>query len=428
MTPERYYVKVWDQTPTDVYFHNRLCKKKIVVNQGGTYSSKTYSIVQNIIDFAIENPLSVSTITAGSYPQLKQDALRIFKKLIIEPLVNRWIQNPESVVGAYRFYNGSIIEFAIYDDIGKARGAKRDLLYISEANNLHYDIAEQLIKRTEKKVFIDYNPVSEFWVHEELLHLPITGYIQSNYKHNQYNTAEKVSEIEGYYARYLETRSEYDLNKWKVYGLGETGIVEGLVFPNIRRITEFPDNYYLRQSTSGHHFVYGVDFGYSFDPTAIVKTGVRNGNNESGVDRLVGKQMFYQTGFNSFELSSLLPTLGITKQDILIADPSHGEAIDVLAGKGWNIKRAAKPSGSIKSGIELINKHGIDLTVDSNEWLTEQKQYQYRKTLGRYDKNVPIDKYNHAWDAARYAASYLINGSEGKPSQIQRRRRRAVVA
>jgi hypothetical protein len=113
MTPERYYVKVWEQTPTDVYFLNRLCKKKIVVNQGGTYSSKTYSIVQNIIDFAIENPLSVSTITAGSYPQLKQDALRIFKKLISEPLVNRWIQNPESVVGAYRFYNGSIIEFAI---------------------------------------------------------------------------------------------------------------------------------------------------------------------------------------------------------------------------------------------------------------------------------------------------------------------------
>jgi hypothetical protein len=90
--------------------------------------------------------------------------------------------------------------------------------------------------------------------------------------------------------------------------------------------------------------------------------------------------------------------------------------------------RAAKPSGSIKSGIELINKHGIDLTVDSNDWLIEQKQYQYRKTLGRYDKNVPIDKFNHAWDAARYAASYLINGSEGKPSQIQRRRRRAVVA
>lgn len=425
---EAHKVAIWDETPTDVYFHNRFCKKKIVINQGGTYSSKTYSIIQNIIDFAIENPLSISTVTAGTYPQLTQDALRIFKKLISDKKVGMWFTNAELKRGPYQLHNGAIIEFAIFNSIGKARGSKRDLLYISEANNLPYDIAEQLIKRTEQKVFIDYNPVTEFWAHEELLHLAITGYIQSNFKHNQYNTEEKVNEILGYYKRYLETGSEYDLNKWKVYGLGETGIVEGLVFPNIRRITEFPDPYYLRRLNDGNHFAFGIDFGYAHDPTAICKIGVRNGLNESGVDRLVGKQIFYQSGYNSFDLNNLLPSLGITKKDTLIADPSHGEAIDVLVRKGWNAIRAAKPSGSIKSGIELINKHGIDITVDSAEWLTEQKEYQYRKTLGRYDKNIPIDKSNHLWDGARYASSYIINGSVGKATQQPRRRRRVAVS
>ena len=240
-------IKLFDNL-TDVYYFNRFSKAKITVNQGGTYSSKTYSIIQNIIDFAIENNNTISTITAFTYNKLEEDSLRHFKRIMQEDKVRRWFVDPSLVRGPYRLINGSIIEFRVYDSVGKARGPKRDLLYISEANMVPWDIADQLITRTEMKVYIDYNPVNEFWVHDELLHRDNVELIISNYTHNKFITKEKIQEIEGYYLRYLETKSDYDLNKWRVYGLGQTGIVEGMVIPHVRRISQFPDPYYLKNN------------------------------------------------------------------------------------------------------------------------------------------------------------------------------------
>ena len=391
-------IKLFDNL-TDVYYFNRFSKAKITIDQGGTYSGKTYSTIQNIIDFALENNNSVSTITAFTYNKLEEDSLRHFKRIIQDDKIARWFIDPSLVRGPYRLVNGSMIEFRVYDSVGKARGPKRELLYISEANMVPWDIADQLITRTEMKVYIDYNPVNEFWVHDELLHRDNVELIISNYTHNKFITKEKIQEIEGYYLRYLETKSDYDLNKWRVYGLGQTGIVEGMVIPHIRRISQFPDPYYLKNNA----YVYGLDFGFTHDPTAICKIGIRNGNNETGEGRIVGKQIFYRTGVNSFDLPDLFPALGITKKDTIVADRANGEAIDLLNRKGYNVLKADKGPGSIKPGIELINKHGIDITVDSEEWFIEQKNYEYRKTLGRYDKNMPLDKFNHLWDGCRYA-------------------------
>lgn len=415
-------VKLFDNL-TDVYYFNRFSKAKITIDQGGTYSGKTYSTIQNIIDFALENNNSVSTITAFTYNKLEEDSLRHFKRIIQDDKIARWFIDPSLVRGPYRLVNGSMIEFRVYDSVGKARGPKRELLYISEANMVPWDIADQLITRTEMKVYIDYNPVNEFWVHDELLHRDNVELIISNYTHNKFITKEKIQEIEGYYLRYLETKSDYDLNKWRVYGLGQTGIVEGMVIPHVRRISQFPDPYYLKNNAH----VYGLDFGFTHDPTAICKVGIRNGNNETGEGRIVGKQMFYRTGVNSFDLPDLFPALGITKKDTIVADRANGEAIDLLNRKGYNVLKADKGPGSVKSGIELINKHGIDITVDSEEWFIEQKNYEYRKTLGRYDKNMPLDKFNHLWDGCRYAANFLLYGIGAERQQVRRRQRTAIA-
>lgn len=417
-------MKLWDDF-TDLYAWNTNCTKPIVINQGGTYSGKTIALDQTIIDRAVFDHGSTSTITSQDLPNLKRDALREFKALINQPKVSPFFINPKLDIGPYKLYNGSLIEFVCFDSPKDAEGAKRDYLYVNEAPGLKWDIFFELKKRTEKQVFIDYNPSYEFWAHTELMHLPETQVFISTFMDNKFCTEKKKDEILSWYQKWITTKDEYWLNQWRVYGQGKTGIVSGAVFPNIRRISEFPAEYYLQSASDGTKYIYGLDFGYNPDPIAICKVGFRAEN-----DRIVSEEIFYESKVNSFDLYSILPELGIRKGiDIIVADSANMEAIDLLVRHGYRMVAAKKDPGSVLKRIELINKHGLDITHYSNNFFIEQKQYVYKNKSGRSDRPEPVDRSNHLFDSLGYASMYFKYGWGEMRTPITRpQRQRSAVA
>ncbi len=414
-------VDIWD-TVTDVYWWNKATREPIVVNQGGTYSGKTISILQVLIDRAIEEPGARVTVTATDFPKLYDDPLKEFKKLISKPTVSPFFIDHTLDRGPYKLKNGSEFTFRCFQNFEDAKGAKRQYLYACEATGIPWDVFDELMTRTEKQTFIDYNPTARFWAHDKLNHRDDCQLIISTFLDNPYCEDKKRNEILGWFQDYLANGNEDALNKWRVYGQGKTGTVSGMVIPNYKIINKFPDPYFLRSTPDGLTHVYGMDFGYTTDPTTVIKLGVRSENN-----RLATHQLFYETGFNSFDLPELFPELGIVKgKDIVIADSANLEAIDLLARHGYRMVAAKKDPGSVKAGIELINKHGLDVTQSSDEYLDELKRYKYKKQNGIFNKDMPIDAFNHCIDPTRYAATYFLYGwgeMRGKVKKIQKPRR-----
>lgn len=384
---------IWD-TCTSVYKylkHDIPEGTEIIVAQGGTSSSKTISILQILAEKAIQEPGAVITVVGQDLPNLKRGALRDFKSLInkSDPL-KLFITNPKAKEGPFEFTNGSLVEFVSLGSAQDAKSGKREYAFFNEANGIPYDIFLEIEQRIKKLTFIDYNPTAKFWVHTEVLPLPkVHGFI-STFMHNEYIDPKTVSRIKSYYTKWKQTGQEYWRNKWLVYGLGKTGIVDGIVFPEWDVIDQFPE---LSQLSN---FGYGLDFGFANDPMAIVKCG-----NLKGSNRFIGQEILYETGINAYSLDELFPQLGINKTDPIVADSANLDAIDWLAKKGWNIIPADKPPGSIKQGIELVNQLGISVVRGSRNFIHELGSYVYKTRAGLLDKNVPVDKDNHLLDAMR---------------------------
>lgn len=395
---------------TPVYYWNRDSKKRFVVNQGGTSSSKTYSIDQVLGIKAIKEK-AVITVVAKTANALERGALRDFKTLIDSSSNFRaLIEDPSLVRGPYRFKSGSVIEFVNLNDPDNAKHGKRDYLFLNEANTIDYEAARQLMIRTRNQIFIDYNPDARFWVHDELQGKEDCDFFISNFKHNPWCPEETVKDLLEYKRkwetsgnqnlrkRYVRTGKPEDFlawdrtsnkfwkNKWYVYGLGLTGIVEGVIFDDIHWINHLPLGMIKK--------AYALDFGFKNDPTALAKCGMKRGN-------VYGKELIYETGLTTPDLIHRIKLLGINKKDLIIADPANPDAIAQMQRKGFNVVPATKGPGSVEAGLDALRGHDIYLTRDSKNWKKEQENYKYAKKNGQWT-NKPIDAWNHLWDDLRY--------------------------
>lgn len=376
-----------DYTP--VYYWNRDADTFYVVNQGGTSSSKTVSILKVLCRKALECSNKVFTIVGQDMPNLKVGALRDFRNLMSEsPLLQHMVENWKSIIGPYRWRNGNTFEFKSYDNWQDAKSGKRDYLFINEADGIEYDIALQLILRTKDQVFIDYNPSSEFWVHHHIIPLDNASLFISNYRHNQYVPDMVVDQLLEYQRKWLETGDIYWKNKWMVYGLGKTGVVEGVVFEHV--------NWVKRMPQTGRFIGYGLDFGFANDPTAMCRAMLVDGE-------IYAEQILYDRGMTSLDLLQIFPKIGVSKNLPIFADASQSEAIAVLQRKGYNVIRGKRFQGAIQAGIDLIHSYGVNITHASRHWKDEQRLYTYKKRNGVYI-NEPEDAHNHLWDALRYWA------------------------
>lgn len=353
-------------------------RKKII--QGGTSAGKTFGILPILIDKAIKNEGLEISVVSESYPHLRKGAIRDFLKVM--KITGRYVDSHwNRTISTYTFSNGSFIEFF---PATEQRGARRNILYVNEANFITFEAYSQLADRTDGDIYIDYNPTHRFWVHEELLNEPNTELLILTYKDNEGLSETTKQELE--YKRIKAKKSEYWKNWCRVYLDGLDGRLEGVVFENWSEIDFVPDEAKL--------VGYGMDFGFTNDPTTLIAVYTYEG-------KLILDEIIYQKGLHNSDISNLLKTHNI-KQEIF-AD-NEPKTISELQRYGHNIKKADKGKDSITFGIGVLQEYEMLITKRSVNLIDEMLKYSWKKDKTGAPLNEPIDAFNHGIDAVRYLA------------------------
>lgn len=356
---------------------------RIAVNEGGTSSSKTYSALQVLIDISIHRtkPL-LTSVVSESMPHLKRGAMRDFMIL----MGDRFDPNLWNASEHIYTFGAAQMEFFSADIPGKVRGPRRDILYLNEANNIPKPTYDELSIRTRRFEILDHNPVSEYWAHE------LKGKPHVRWIHSTYLDAKHVLPAE--VVQKIEAKRETDPNWWNVYGLGLVGNVEGLVHPLFQQVECLPD--------IGEPF-YGLDFGYTNDPTTLVKNVIEPGR-DGGPSTLYSDELIYETGLTNQAIAAKMESLGVRKgYDEIFADAAEPKSIDEISAFDFNIKPAPKGPDSIRNGIQVVNTYKQVWTKRSLNGIKEQRNYRYIQDKNGKYTNKPIDCYNHLMDARRYA-------------------------
>ena len=348
--------------------------------QGGTSAGKTYGVLPILIDICIKNKLTETSVVAESIPHLKRGAMKDFKKIMLE--TNRWVDSRWNATDfKYTFSNGSQIEFFSADNDSKLRGARRDYLYMNEANNMTFHAYTELASRTKQGVYLDWNPVNEFWFHTDLMNDYDVDFIIVNYTDNEACPESALNFI--LKAKEKAITSSYWENWYKVYGLGEIGSLEGVIFNNWQTIDTIPKDARL--------IGYGLDFGYTNDPTAIVEVYKWN-------DKRIVNEICYKK-----ELSNSMISKFITTKLPCYCDSAEPKSIKELRILGVNADAVTKGADSINFGIQTMQQQNYFVTASSTNVINELRKYAWDKDKRTGEKlNKPIDNYNHAIDAWRY--------------------------
>ena len=353
-------------------------KKRIKIIQGGTSAGKTFGILPILIDKAAKKGGLEISVVAESIPHLRRGALRDFLKCM--KWTNRFVDERfNKSLLKYEFANGSFIEFFSADDSSKLRGARRDILYVNECNNVNFEAYNELSIRTKHEVYLDFNPANEFWV-EEIKEDKEADFIILTYKDNEALDTGIVEQIEK--NRLKAETSTYWRNWWKVYGLGELGMLEGVVFSNWKQIDTIPKEARL--------VGIGLDFGYTNDPTSCIEIYKHN-------EKRILNEIVYQTGLLNSDIANKLP-----KDVPVYADSAEPKSIADIQRYGITIKGVTKGRDSINYGIDVMQRENYLVTSNSTNLIKELRSYCWDTDKTGKRLNKPIDNYNHAIDAVRY--------------------------
>lgn len=354
---------------------------RYIINQGGTSSSKTWSILQLLFFIALRRENYVISVVSETLPHLKRGAMRDFQR-ILESVEMQGDENHNKSTNTFRI-GTSIIEFFSADDSTKMRGARRDVLYINECNNVDKRAFDELSVRTRIATFVDYNPTAEFYIHDFMNERKSGDYtfIQSTYKDNQYLDENVIKEI--------ESRREIDPVWWKVYGEGNVGTYEGVIFSNWSTCKDIPET---------PKRVLGLDFGFTNDPTTIID--VRYADGQLYIDELL-----YQTRLTNNEIASFIDS--VDGKPLVICDSAEPKSIAELQLMGIRAIGAEKGADSIRSGIDAMKQYHMNVTARSTNVIKELRNYRWKVDRSGKSLNEPTTLWNHTIDAIRYATVYL---------------------
>jgi len=363
----------------------------VAIFQGGTRSGKTYSILTVLVEWCLENINSGYTITVvrKSFPSLRASVLRDFIFILkTENYYNEKYHNKTE--NTYDLW-GTRWEFISIDQPSKIRGAKRQICFCNEASELSLEDFRQLILRTSERFILDFNPSMEYhWIYDEVIPREDANFYRSTYRDNPYIGEETIKEIE----RLKET----DENYWRVYGLGIRGQSRETIFQT-EIYTELPERAKL--------VAFGLDFGFSNDPTALAKVYLHD--NEIYIEELI-----YQGGLTNSDIAEKLTEYGVTRHDEIIADSAEPKSIETIHRLNFNIKGARKGTDSIRVGIDTMRRHKLFVKHDSLNAQKEFRNYKWKTDKNGKMLSTPIDEYNHLIDAVRYVCLNKILRKTGK--------------
>jgi phage terminase large subunit len=363
-------------TVTRVYKENLNSTKRIVCNQGGTRSSKTYSILQVLITKAWQEPNQIFTIIRKSFNALKSTAMRDFfdilkaHDLYYEP-------NHNKTDNIYTM-NGCLFEFQGLDQPTKKRGAKRDYLFVNEATELTLEDWRQLIYRTSKQAFLDYNPSYEFhWIYDHVITRDDCQYIQSTYR-DAYKLLprELIDEI-------VRIR-ESDENHWRIYGLGERGKSSVRVYNDYILKNEYPEKF--------DEEIYGLDFGFN-NPTVLIKYGIKD-------REYYAHELLYQTKLTNNDVIHIMKQLKISHYSPIYADSAEPNRIQEIRNAGFNIHPANK---DVRAGVDYVKSCTIYTKRDNTNLNEERRMYSYKVDKDGNILDEVVKFKDHGMDAERYA-------------------------
>ena len=363
---------------TDIFFKNLEAyeaKHNLIINQGSTGSSKTWSILQLLYTIAkfSEEGLVIS-IASYALPHLKLGAIRDFERILLD-----FGEEPSAICNktenVYKIGHSIVEFFGIEGNMAKVHGPRRDILYINEANKkITYDIFDQLHTRTRRCTIVDFNPTAEFWIHTEVMPNFHHAFIHSTWRSNPYLSQVEQDKIKSKYGK-------KGFENWvKVYGEGEIGVLEGQIFTNW---------------TSGAFnatipYGYGLDFGYHPDPDALMRVAIDEKNL-----KIFLQEGFYNAGQSTGELKQAVARTIVRPQDLIIADCADPRMIREL--KGFNIRPVQK-DGTVSEWLKTMQDYQLIVTEDSHNLIHELNNY----TWSDKKAGIPVDAFNHLIDASRY--------------------------
>ena len=367
---------------SDLFMANKEAEERTVVNQGGTSSGKTYSIMQLLFEMAMNESDLVITIVGQDIPNLKKGAYRDAKTILNRsPILQAWFPYLNESDRVIRCINGSVLEFTSFKDEQDAKSGKRDVLFINECDGIVYGIYWQLDMHTRRKVFLDYNPSARFWVHDSVIGRDNVKLIISDHRCNPFLSKEEHEKIENI--------EDYEL--WKVYARGKTGKLKGLIFPEFCIVDRVPEVLDCKGNW------YGLDFGFSNDPSALENLRLAHG--ELWIDELL-----FEAGYDNPMIAKIMKSNGITKRDVVIADCAEPKSIAEINSFGFRVEPSSKGADSVNNGLQILQRYKINVTRRSTGIIQEMKRYKWKVDKNGVMLNVPIDVWNHGIDAIRYVA------------------------
>lgn len=368
----------------------------VFVIRGGQGASKTVSIVQLIIQSLLGSEKE-ATILSSELSKMKRTVIRDYTKICKDWGVIQNIQDFNRSESKHEYGNGSYLDFlgADVNDVGK--GFRRDILYINEADKMDIDTAVQFISRA-KITIIDYNPDKLFWGDD---YINENNFLTLTFEDNEYLPASEVKSIRDYKKKGFHDpmlpfeklfkegniKSKYWANKWRVYGLGMVGALDGVVFENWTTCKDIPPHARLMG--------YGLDYGYRNDPTAV--TAIYYADNTWYLDELI-----YETGLLNRAISDKMERLGCDKYTTITGDSAEMKSNAELRTYGWRVQDAKKGADSIVFGVSRMQELNLVITERSTNIINEFTKYTWAIDKNNVSLNKPIDNFNHAIDGIRY--------------------------
>lgn len=362
--------------------------KRVRGISGGTAASKTISILMWLIDYCQTHKFEIVSVVSESFPHLKRGAIRDFLHIMEENLYfvpDNW--NKTDYI--YTFETGSTLEFFSVDQPGKVRGPRRDILFVNEANNISFEVYTQLDVRTKKIIWLDWNPVSEFWWYSDLAPKLEHDFLRLTYKDNEALDQRIVEAIEA---------RQGNKNWWQIYGLGMLGDLEGKIYTDWAIVDTIPHEARLIR--------YGVDFGYTNDPTAVIAVFSFNGG-------YILDEVLYRKGMSNKQVADILAN---APRAVIVADSAEPKSIDELIGYGLTVIPSKKGRDSVNQGIQFVQDQRISMTKRSVSLIKEYRNYLWQTDKEGKIINEPSPIFNHAMDAVRYAIASDYHRVEWRPT------------